>query len=247
MFDLQHVLDLVEEGAFDKVTSTLRQVVAQMPAYAPAYVLLAQAYEAQERWPEALATWQRAHFFAPNSPVVEAGLWRVLDRQDAVSAEPSEDNPPGAMDQMADELLETIRDEASPSPPADDALDEEAAPSVGAPSSPEPAPTPLEELMRRPPPDEPLPDDIRDLNRLIEELEEARIDPQPNLDDVPAPDLDSDIEDVVSETLARIYASQKKFEEAARVYLRLASQEPEQADAFLEKAADMRSRAQGEE
>ncbi len=82
-------------------------------------------------------------------------------------------------------------------------------------------------------------DDI-ELDRLIGELESARIVPSPDPDAVPAPDLSSDIEDVVSETLARIYATQKQFGEAARVYERLALENPDRAEEFRSKASEMR-------
>jgi hypothetical protein len=80
-----------------------------------------------------------------------------------------------------------------------------------------------------------------DLDRLIDELGSARIVPQPDLDDLPPPELDDDIDDMVSETLARIYASQEQYGEAARVYEQLARQQPDQADRLLAEAAAMRA------
>jgi tetratricopeptide (TPR) repeat protein len=80
---------------------------------------------------------------------------------------------------------------------------------------------------------------VDDLERLISELEAARIVPHPDLEDIPPPELDDEIDDVVSETLARIYASQKKYGEAARVYEQLAHQQPEEAPKFLQLAAEM--------
>lgn len=80
-----------------------------------------------------------------------------------------------------------------------------------------------------------------DLDSLITELESARIVPKPDFESVPPPDLKDNIEDMVSETLARIYASQKQYEEAARVYEQLAEQQPEEAEAFLAKAEEMRN------
>lgn len=90
---------------------------------------------------------------------------------------------------------------------------------------------------------------VDDLERLIDELESARIVPHPDLEDLEPPDLEDEIDDMVSETLARIYASQQKYLEAARVYDQLAQQQPEQADTFLQQAAEMRALAaeQGEE
>lgn len=88
------------------------------------------------------------------------------------------------------------------------------------------------------------PDDtIGDLDRLIQDLESARIEPKPDLDDLPEPDLEDDVEDLVSETLARIYAAQSQYREAARIYVKLASQEPANARAHLENAAEMRKKA----
>lgn len=81
-----------------------------------------------------------------------------------------------------------------------------------------------------------------DLDSLITELESARIVPKPDFESVPPPDLEDNIEDMVSETLARIYASQKQYEEAARVYEQLAQQQPEEAETFMAKAEEMRNK-----
>jgi tetratricopeptide (TPR) repeat protein len=83
-----------------------------------------------------------------------------------------------------------------------------------------------------------------EFDRLIDDLESARIVPADDPSSVPAPDLSDDIDDVVSETLARIYVSQKQFSEAARVHDRLAKQNPERADEFESKASEMRGRSQ---
>jgi len=93
------------------------------------------------------------------------------------------------------------------------------------------------------------PADVDDLDRLINELESARIVPKPDLGNLPETDadldFDDDIEDVVTETLARIYANQAKYSEAARVYEQLAEQHPAEADRFDELAAAMYARAEG--
>jgi tetratricopeptide (TPR) repeat protein len=83
-----------------------------------------------------------------------------------------------------------------------------------------------------------------DLDRLIDELESARIEPTPDVEDVPAPDLDNDVDDLVSETLARIHEAQDQYRKAAQIYVKLASQEPGQAREYLEKAAEMRREAE---
>ncbi|WP_179862258.1 hypothetical protein [Longibacter salinarum] len=90
-------------------------------------------------------------------------------------------------------------------------------------------------------------DTIGDLDRLIQDLESARIEPRPDLDDLPEPDLEDDVEDLVSETLARIYAAQSQYREAARIYVKLASQEPANARDHLEQAAEMRKQAEKKE
>jgi len=83
---------------------------------------------------------------------------------------------------------------------------------------------------------------FEDLDRLIEELESARITPIPDFERIPTPDLEDDIDDVVSETLAHIYASQKNYDEAARVYDLLATQHPDRASEFRQKASENRAR-----
>lgn len=83
---------------------------------------------------------------------------------------------------------------------------------------------------------------FQDLDKLIEELESARIIPNPDIPMMAESDMESDIEDAVSETLARIYAHQNYFEEAARVYEKLAEQKPDRAEEFRRKAGEMRTR-----
>jgi tetratricopeptide (TPR) repeat protein len=93
-------------------------------------------------------------------------------------------------------------------------------------------------------------DDDGDLDRLIEELESARIDPsgidptsEPEAGDAPEPDLESDVGEMVSETLARIYANQGQYRDASRIYVKLAARDPERIREYLEKAASMREKA----
>lgn len=82
-----------------------------------------------------------------------------------------------------------------------------------------------------------------ELDELIKELETARIVPDPKVEPVEAGRLAPDVEDVVSETLAKIYANQKFYEEAARVYEKLAVQQKDRKDEFTQKASDIRQRA----
>lgn len=92
-------------------------------------------------------------------------------------------------------------------------------------------------------PAEPERNVFTDIDRLIASLESAKIVPRPDAANIPAPDLDDDIDDVASETLAAIYASQHRYKEAARIYDVLAERRPEQAAAFREKASRLRSGA----
>jgi len=84
--------------------------------------------------------------------------------------------------------------------------------------------------------------DYEDLDHLIEELEDARIVPDPDVDVLPDDELQDDIDDVVSETLATIYANQKYFVEAAEVYEKLADRKPDRRDEFLQRAEEVRGR-----
>jgi tetratricopeptide (TPR) repeat protein len=82
-----------------------------------------------------------------------------------------------------------------------------------------------------------------ELDLLISQLEDApRIRPDPAYSGPTVSLDDSGVDDLASETLARIYAAQNQFAQAALIYEKLAAQQPEQADAYLERAAEMRSR-----
>ena len=84
-------------------------------------------------------------------------------------------------------------------------------------------------------------DALTDIDSLIASLESARIVPRPDAASLPTPDLDDDIDDVASETLATIYESQQRYKEAARIYDVLAERRPGQAAAFRAKATRLRS------
>lgn len=89
-----------------------------------------------------------------------------------------------------------------------------------------------------------------DLNRLIEELETARIVPDPDIQPLTEEELAeaeaaNEPEEVVSETLARIYANQAYYLDAAAVYEKLAVKHPDRAQEFSHKSAEMREKATG--
>lgn len=246
MPDLQDAISLLENGDARAASELLEAMADEMPGYATAYVLLARAYEGIGEWKHALGSWREALHIVPNSPVIRRGLERSARK--ATSRAPVEELPelpsmsvstPSPQDEEGaatggfdvhltppaagdDEATEPWRDEAGgDEPEADRAAGSEEARGEAT---------------------EPTPED-QDLDRLIAELESARIVPRPDLDSLPEPELDDDIEDVVSVTLARIYASQGQYDEAARVYELLADHQPEKEAAFKAKAAEMRSKA----
>lgn len=83
-----------------------------------------------------------------------------------------------------------------------------------------------------------------ELDTLISRLEDApRIRPSPTYDGPMVSINDAAVDELASETLAQIYAAQDQYSEAADVYERLAVQQPDRADTFLQHAAKMRQRA----
>ena len=255
--NIQDAFERLRQGQASKAIPPLEHLTQVLPLYATAHALLAEAYEKEERWPDALAAWQRARFLAPSSPAVEAGLRRAIAARSPVpilsapqaappeappaSPEPEPAGAPPAASQRTSAPKTRRRKRADKATGRAKAKDQDGLRNGGAPTEPE-APAPLQES-------EPAPgrtSNLNDLDRLIEELEAVRIVPRPDLESVPTPDLDDEIEDMVSETLARIYASQKQYDEAARIYELLAAQHPEASAEFLEKATQMRHRASDE-
>jgi tetratricopeptide (TPR) repeat protein len=94
-----------------------------------------------------------------------------------------------------------------------------------------------------------------DLDDLIDKLQSAQIDPGPDAETETPPPVPDDPEErstdeppgeeVVSETLAKIHEGQNDYERAAHIYAQLAEQEPDRADEFRQKAAEMREKADG--
>ena len=50
------------------------------------------------------------------------------------------------------------------------------------------------------------------------------------------------MDDLASETLAKIYAAQHQYVEAAVIYEKLAARQPDQAEELLDRAAELRRR-----
>lgn len=227
--DLQDAIALLDKREPGEAAVLLEPMVDEMPAYAAARVLLARAYEAQNRLPAALSVWREALHLVPNSSVVRQGVEHAASRitpeaADDEEAQHATDSHGAAEARAAPEN----RGSSDTHGPADIGASVDTAGSTGA--------------SERPDRDDSA-SKYDDLDRLISELEAARIVPRPDLDSIPTPELEDEIEDVVSETLARIYASQGQYDEAARVYELLAGQHPGAASDYMQKASRMRSRA----
>ena len=93
-------------------------------------------------------------------------------------------------------------------------------------------------------PEVPLPSVADELDSLIASLEGApRIRPDPAFSGPsPVSASQAGVDEMVSETLAKIYAAQHQYAEAAVVYEKLAAREPARAEAMLAQAAAMRER-----
>lgn len=259
---IQDALALLRDQSVPQAIDRLENAVVETPAYPAAYVLLARAYESQNDWGAARSAWDQAFVLIPHSPTVQEGRHRVRARireqrrADETAAERAFSNSAPDTPRTAEPAPP-----ASPAQESSDDADEQDLPSLpmdDGPSDLESLRAQTEQSTRQQHAASGLSaadlsssadalDDLDDLDRLIEELRSARIQPDPSIDDLPAPNLDDDIEDMVSETLARIYASQGAHHEAARVYVQLAAQEPERSEEFLQEASRMRQKARAEE
>ena len=161
---------------------------------------------------------------------------------------------PGASDAVEAPLLPPLDDDPV-APPASDQVnleddgwtilevDEAVSPVRPAAPAPPPVPTPSE-AREAPPPDDADTHVADDLDDLISQLDAApRITPDPSFEGPAVSFDDRGTEDVASETLAKIYAAQRQYAEAALVYERLAARTPDRADALLERAAALRQKA----
>ena len=83
-----------------------------------------------------------------------------------------------------------------------------------------------------------------DLDDLISQLDAApRIKPDPTFQGPAVTFDEASVDDMASETLAKIYAAQRQYGQAARIYETLAVREPDRADAHLGRAAELREKA----
>ena len=313
VYDIQPPLELLKKGKAAEAIPMLEFISRQMPSHVSCHVLLAQAYAEEERWQEALSSWQNASFLMPNSPAIRKGfrdVLHILSRQTikliATAPEPEPEIEPSEDTEIRDALLDELiggdsamdvlendleasvesrrstdidfdelnagEPEADPEEsdteesdteepdaeepdtvesdltakelePEEDAADETVTKPGYTPKNifASKVPPPLAHLATDP---ESIAEDL-ELDELIHELETARIVPRPEHEIIEAPVLEADIDDMVSETLARIYEGQKQFGEAARVYEKLAAMQPDRASHFKQRATELRARAEG--
>jgi len=240
--DLRTAASLLERGDFDGARVTLERLVKHDQAYAAAHVLLAKIAESQSRFTDAILHWERAYLINPMSTEISvsykgAVLRTLLPNPAAAPVREMNLVPPLEEIESGDREVEpeksrwTSRKRKTLDDSAVVVTDTETTDAA----EPTEAPIQGQKPLRV--------ERTEDLDRLIDELDSARLVPDPNVETISDDELINDIEDVVSETLARIYVSQNYFSEAGDVYEKLAIQNPARKDEFAEKAADMFSRA----
>lgn len=231
---------------------TLEAFARSQPAWITPVAALARAAESIGDWESAFELWTQARRIAPQAEAVNEGVKRsalrmALPKRDAVVPA---DNAPS--EQPTDSAGTAEESHASAEATTESSVDlsSETKP-VSATSSNEKAPRPLVDpidfdITDLAPPSAALSSSdssgtLDELDNLINRLEGARIVPKEDAD-VPAPKLENDVDDMVSETLATIYLNQQQFGEAARVFDRLAEIHPERAEELKAKAADARQK-----
>ena len=221
----------MKDGRLEDAREVLTQLIDQVPDFLTAHVLMAQVLEARLDYLGAYPHWQRAAILCPENKVIEKGLKRSALRRlfdDTGHGESSEVN-------SDDDERDNISIDTSSGEGEHAVLQPDDAPSVATWSQDQNASTATDRAPSAVP-------EFENLDKLILELESARIVPNPDIEMIPDDELETEIEDVVSETLARIYAHQKYFLEAADVYEKLADQEPDKAEDYRAKAAEMRGK-----
>lgn len=256
--DLLELERLIDRGETAAALPILKQAVSRDPGHAAVRLLLARALEGEGRHDEAVAAWRMVRTLVPDSPTAVSGLKRALRQRVLASTPPDaweialSDVEPRAMDGSPSTV-----DSGLPAPPEpgeapdadpgepgwEDVLEDVESVAWRPPETTATDADPTTPVDPGPPDVPPGEDEVQNLDELIRELESARIVPDPSIPPAAAEDLESDVDDVVSETLARIYENQRHFDEAARVYDTLAAQQPDRASEFRQKASEARERA----
>ncbi len=79
------------------------------------------------------------------------------------------------------------------------------------------------------------------LDLLAEQLSKAKIVPKENDDSAPVKMDEFKADKIISDTMAEIFISQRKFNEALEIYNELLKQKPEKAGIYLQKISDLNS------
>ncbi len=225
--DIQQAADLLKSGQLVDARMMLQNLLHQVPSHLSARVLLARLNEAEGDDDAALTIWKQAAFLCPGNVVIENGLREaILNKQFGR--------------QVALVIPKWDSDEESPSEPLGVAVrvSKLEPPPTSAIWVPPSEPANAREEGTDEEEEEAIPE-FQDLDKLIQELESASIVPNPDIPMLSDEDLEQDLEDVVSETLARIYANQSYYAEASAVYKKLAKQKPDRAEEFLKRAAEL--------
>ena len=266
---LQTAARLLAEGRPAAAAARLADLVAAAPTYAAAHVLRATALEAAGFVDESIVSWGRAAALVPRSPLVHRERERLMALRvtddasglpPAVPATPAprppapsspraayvEAEPPPALEGAPDEppREEPPREEPPREEPPRDVLDLDVSDPLPDLEDVPPAPLALEDGPPAALEDGPAPaSDADELDSLIARLDGApRIRPDPSYSG-PEVSLDTpEVDDLASETLAKIYAAQHQYVEAAVIYEKLAARKPDQAEALLDRAAELRRR-----
>ncbi|WP_412062249.1 tetratricopeptide repeat protein [Rubrivirga sp. IMCC45206] len=173
----------------------------------------------------------------------ETGLAPVLppEAHEATEPAPTALSPPDVDAPTEGWSLVDEADVPAP-PPAALVSPDVIAPEGDRPPPADPEPPPAEATVEDVPP--PMPSVADELDSLIAQLEDApRIKPDPAYS---GPIVDPDagnVDDLASETLAKIYAAQHQYVEAALMYEKLAARTPESAEDLLERAAELRRKS----
>ena len=228
--DIQQASNLLKSGQLVDARMMLQNLLHQVPNHLSARVLLARLNEAEGDDDAALTIWKQAAYLCPGNVVIESGLRDAIlnkqfGRQVAIVIpkwdleEDSVSEPLGVAVRVA--KLEPLPPSAIWVPPSE--------------------PSTITDQVKDEEEEDAIPE-LQDLDKLIQELGSASIVPNPDIPMLTDEDLEQDLEDVVSETLARIYANQSYFKEASVVYEKLAEQKPGRAEEFMKKAAEMKQK-----
>lgn len=243
---LEHVL----RGDVEPILSTLEVKTIEQPTWVIPVVALARCAESVDDWESAYELWTQARRIAPEWPAIDAGV-RTASQQLLKRGLPLKEQKHNV--EPVVERSEKVRQFEKQLAETVDRLDAVPQSSTSATTEPAPLVTPLDfdlTEMTEPAPDSKPAESgasektLDDLDQLINRLQGARIIPRDDAESIPAPELEADVDDVVSETLASIYLNQEQYGEAARIFDKLAEIQPERAAEFLQKAADARTRQQ---